>query len=195
MANLARQVIGLLDVLGIGRFTVYGCSSGGQVALSLAADHADRVRNAVVHEVAMGERPASHPCGSVLRQHRRRAPAGIDIGLLPSRHFPQVSIPHILSQHIREATDSLTSAELRTPPKGVPLRVSPPEGGRRQHPQGRRESSMVRRHIERLSRQSWLPVIRGAEGPAAESTRSICSIERNTALTEGAPRTLDRRQT
>ena len=53
MAQAASEVAALVRSLGLGPATFYGCSSGGQVALSLAADHPALVRNTVVHEVAL----------------------------------------------------------------------------------------------------------------------------------------------
>jgi pimeloyl-ACP methyl ester carboxylesterase len=53
MAQAASEVEALVRSLGLGPATFYGCSSGGQVALSLAADHPALVRNTVVHEVAL----------------------------------------------------------------------------------------------------------------------------------------------
>lgn len=44
-ARDARVVLSLLDRLGIGRLDVAGNSHGGRVALTLALDHADRVRS------------------------------------------------------------------------------------------------------------------------------------------------------
>jgi pimeloyl-ACP methyl ester carboxylesterase len=49
--TLARYITGLLDALGIDTATFWGCSSGGAVALALAVDYPDRVRNALPHEV------------------------------------------------------------------------------------------------------------------------------------------------
>jgi pimeloyl-ACP methyl ester carboxylesterase len=181
MSQAASEVVGLVRALGLAPATFYGCSSGGQVALSLVADHSSTVRNAVVHEVplppgtrsdlvkltdaeivrtckdlfrkdlnentaawdALGE--AFHKRlernyvtwvrryvggGRILRsftkEELRRRPvtwtiggltpaarffsnivtahgAGIEIGLLMCRHFPQVSIPEVLADHIRKA--------------------------------------------------------------------------------------------
>jgi pimeloyl-ACP methyl ester carboxylesterase len=177
----AREVAALVRSLGLGPASFYGCSSGGQIALRLMADHTSLVRNVVVHEVplppstrsdltklsdaeivrtckdlfrndlnenaaawdALGE--AFHKrlernyvtwvrryvgSSGILRnftvEELRRRPitwtiggltpaarffsntvmahaAGIDIGLLMCRHFPQVSIPEVLSDHIRKA--------------------------------------------------------------------------------------------
>lgn len=52
---LGDQVAALVTSLGLARATFYGCSSGGQAALSLVADHPDLVRNAIVHDVALGK--------------------------------------------------------------------------------------------------------------------------------------------
>ena len=53
---LGDQIAALITSLGLAPATFYGCSSGGQAALSLVADHCDIVRNAIVHEAAlMGE--------------------------------------------------------------------------------------------------------------------------------------------
>ena len=181
MAQAAGEVAALVRSLGLAPATFYGCSSGGQVALSLVADHSNLVRNAVVHEVplppgrrsdltkltdpeivrtckelfrndlnentaawdALGEAfhkrlernyvtsvhryvggswilrnftvdelrrrpvtwtiggltPAARFFSNVLAAHA----AGIQIGLLMCKHFPQVSIPDVLVDHIRKA--------------------------------------------------------------------------------------------
>jgi pimeloyl-ACP methyl ester carboxylesterase len=179
MGRAADEVAGLVQALGLGPATFYGCSSGGQVALTLAAEHPDLVRNVVVHEVPLSVRgplgrlttldddEIVHACQDLFRnqmnesadawdalgeayhkrlqrnyvtwvrryvgQHRlfrpfapeelRRRPvtwtiggltpaaaffdnvltaqaAGIPIGLLMCKHFPQVSIPDALADHI-----------------------------------------------------------------------------------------------
>lgn len=46
--KLGRDVIALLDHLGIGRAAVCGCSLGGVIALWLAVNHPDRVAGAVL---------------------------------------------------------------------------------------------------------------------------------------------------
>ncbi len=53
MDRAASEVAALVRALGLGPATFYGCSSGGQVALRLAANHPDLVRNVVVHEVPL----------------------------------------------------------------------------------------------------------------------------------------------
>lgn len=52
---LGDQVAALVSSLGLAPATFYGCSSGGQAVLSLAADHPDLVRNAIIHEAALGK--------------------------------------------------------------------------------------------------------------------------------------------
>jgi pimeloyl-ACP methyl ester carboxylesterase len=181
MGRAAHEVAGLVRGLGLGPATFYGCSSGGQVALCLTAEHSDLVRNVAVHEVplstttrgalgrliALDDGEIVSACQDLFRnqmnesaeawdalgeafhkrlernyvtwmrryvgQNRifrpfapeelRRRPvtwtiggltpaaaffdnvvtaygAGIPIGLLMCRHFPQVSIPDVLADHI-----------------------------------------------------------------------------------------------
>ncbi len=184
MNQAATEVAALVRSLGLGPATFYGCSSGGQVALSLVADHSNLVRNVVVHEVPLppgtrsdltkltdpeivrackdlfrndlnenaaawdalgdsfhmrlernyvtwvrryvggrrilrnytvdelrrrpvtwtigGLTPAARFFSNVLTAHAAR----IQIGLLMCRHFPQVSIPDVLTDHIRKAASS-----------------------------------------------------------------------------------------
>ena len=52
-SRLASQIAGLLDEISIPRATFYGCSSGGLIALALAAEPPHRVRNVIVHEVPL----------------------------------------------------------------------------------------------------------------------------------------------
>ncbi|KIV85055.1 hypothetical protein PV11_00791 [Exophiala sideris] len=176
--KIANQVIGLMDELAIDTTIVYGCSSGGLVALSLAASYPERIQSAVVHEVplsaklrmftgktddeivdtcrqlfadvmvedreawlALGteyhgrldrnyltwvhryvnrversftgdeltRRPIHwtvgelSPMGLYFENVVAACGAGIPIGLLPCRHFPQVTIPDTLAEHIRVA--------------------------------------------------------------------------------------------
>lgn len=184
LARAASEVATLIEALGIAPATFYGCSSGGQVALGLAADYPHLVRNIVVHEVALppkvpggpiadlvklSDEVAARVCADIFRNlmnenaaawdalgddyhHRlkrnyvtwvrryiaskgmrefsteelqRRTvtwtiggltpaaaffdnvmlanSAGIPIGLLMCRHFPQVSIPDMLAEHIGRA--------------------------------------------------------------------------------------------
>ncbi|KAI1811137.1 alpha/beta-hydrolase [Poronia punctata] len=49
--KLASYVISIVDKLGIGIATFWGCSSGGSTVLALVADYPSRVRNALAHEV------------------------------------------------------------------------------------------------------------------------------------------------
>lgn len=177
----ANEIAELLRSLALGPATIYGCSSGGQFALALAADHPDFVSNIVIHEVALSTSPiigrltslddgaVMAACRDMFRNmmnedaaawdalgaefHQRLdrnyvtwvrryfAPgflrsftpdemrckpvswtiggltpavaffdnvlaaraADLEIGLLMCRHFPQVSIPDALAQHVAKA--------------------------------------------------------------------------------------------
>lgn len=57
MTQAADEVAALIRSFGMGPATFYGCSSGGQIALCLAADHSDLVRTVAVHEVPLGPSP------------------------------------------------------------------------------------------------------------------------------------------
>jgi pimeloyl-ACP methyl ester carboxylesterase len=52
-AMLADQVAGLISSLDFGPASFYGCSSGGQVVLSLVADHPETVCHDIMHEAAL----------------------------------------------------------------------------------------------------------------------------------------------
>ena len=181
-SKLAAQVISLLDQLSVDSATFWGCSSGGLVALALAAEYPGRVRNVIVHEVplnfpdfvqhfaAMDDAAVVSACRAMfskafcedeekwsalgseyfqrleknyvvwVRKYVGRAErsfskeeltkrpvrwtigsltpaghffqnvvdgyaAGIPVGLLPSKHFPQVTIPDSLAEHIKSATE------------------------------------------------------------------------------------------
>lgn len=177
----AAEIADLVRSLGLAQATMYGCSSGGQFALALAADHPELVRNIVIHEVAMTASPMvaqltslddagiAAACRDIFRnlinedatawddlgadyhsrlernyvtwvrryfasgflrsftpEELRRKPvtwtiggltpavaffdnvlaaraADLEIGLLMCRHFPQVSIPEVLAEHIASA--------------------------------------------------------------------------------------------
>ncbi len=181
MTQAASEVSALVRSLGVESATFYGCSSGGQVALCLAADHSDLVRNVAVHEVPLARNPmvakltalrddeVVGACKDLFRnlmnenseawdalgepfhkrlernfvtwvrryvarsdafrmfstEELRRRPvtwtiggltpaaaffdnittahsAGLPISLLMCRHFPQVSIPEVLAEHVRK---------------------------------------------------------------------------------------------
>lgn len=190
MGQAAREVAALVRSLELGPATFYGCSSGGQVALRLAAQEPDLVRRAIVHEVAPGvpfpqpssgvtplptlspsstdqeivlackhrfrngmnenaevwdslgeeyhrrlernyvtwvrryfglpdmrmltpaelqQRPITWTIGGLTEAARffnnvlAAHAAGIEVGLLMCKHFPQVSIPQVLAEHINKA--------------------------------------------------------------------------------------------
>lgn len=184
-SKLAAQIVGLMDALKIEKTTVWGCSSGGLAALALAADHPDRVRNVIVHEVplvnpgiplrdksateivetcrqmfhrgsseeqaewdALGpvywgrleknyvtwartyldrversfsneelrKRPVNWtigtltPAGLFWQNLVDGAKAGCTMGVLPSMHFPQVTIPDMMAEHIMSATNKHLTA-------------------------------------------------------------------------------------
>ena len=55
--KLAAYVISLMDELRIQKPTFWGCSSGGSTVLALVAEHPERVRNGLAHEVQTHEMP------------------------------------------------------------------------------------------------------------------------------------------
>lgn len=50
---LAKQIIGLLDVMHIAQATFFGCSSGGGATLALCALYPSRVKCGIVHEIPL----------------------------------------------------------------------------------------------------------------------------------------------
>lgn len=59
ISQAAGEIAALARSLELGPAMFYGCSSGGQIALRLAAEHPDIVRRAIVHEVAPGGGPVA----------------------------------------------------------------------------------------------------------------------------------------
>jgi pimeloyl-ACP methyl ester carboxylesterase len=51
--DLASDVAGLLKALDLAPASVYGCSSGGQCALSMGVDYPEVCRNLMIHEAAL----------------------------------------------------------------------------------------------------------------------------------------------
>jgi pimeloyl-ACP methyl ester carboxylesterase len=51
--DLASDVAGLLKALDLAPASVYGCSSGGQCALSMGLDYPEVCRNLMIHEAAL----------------------------------------------------------------------------------------------------------------------------------------------
>lgn len=180
-SKLAHQIIGLLNVLKIEKATFWGCSSGGLIALCLASQHTNRVRNTIIHEVPLASGPAINalkslsdadivstchtlftttlcedpakfealgptyndrlkknlvtwvrryvnqvergfskeelrsrpvcwtigaltPAGMFLQNVVVGVKAGIEVGSLECRHFPQITVPEALAEHIRRET-------------------------------------------------------------------------------------------
>ena len=66
---LADQITELVTSWNFTPATFYGCSSGGQVVLSLVADHPDVVRGGIVHEAALAKDYAWPEMGAEWRAH------------------------------------------------------------------------------------------------------------------------------
>lgn len=64
----------------------------------------------LLNETDLRQRPltwtigALTPAGAFFYNTKVTQRINVDLGLLPSKHFPQVTIPEVLAQHIREAT-------------------------------------------------------------------------------------------
>lgn len=69
---LGNQITELVTSLNFFPATFYGCSSGGQVVLSLIADHSDVVRGGIVHEVALANDYAWPEMAAEWRAHLNR---------------------------------------------------------------------------------------------------------------------------
>lgn len=52
---LARQIVGLLEKLAIGRATLFGSSSGGSATLCIVGSRPDLVKCAIVHEIPIAD--------------------------------------------------------------------------------------------------------------------------------------------
>lgn len=68
LSDMARDVVGLMDALGIARAHVFGISMGGAITQLLACDHADRLLCAIIvmssarlRGLDLGERLVSYP--------------------------------------------------------------------------------------------------------------------------------------
>lgn len=57
--DIASDVAGLLKALELAPASIYGCSSGGQCALTMGLDYPDVCRNLMIHEAALPD--AAHP--------------------------------------------------------------------------------------------------------------------------------------
>ncbi|MBH1933527.1 alpha/beta fold hydrolase [Streptomyces sp. AV19] len=89
--ELARDVIAVLDTLGIDRADVYGTSMGGRVAQWVAADHPDRVRRLVLGCTTPGGRHAVAPDPAV---HRSLATRDSRRALLDLMYTPKWRATH-----------------------------------------------------------------------------------------------------
>ena len=69
MVNLARDIVGLLDVLEIARAVVVGHDFGGMVAWTLARDHSDRVAGVISLNTPY-TRQGDRDLLSLVREHR-----------------------------------------------------------------------------------------------------------------------------
>ena len=68
LTDMAADVVGLLDHLGIGEAHVWGSSLGGMVAQTMAIDHPDRVRSLISVQSTTGEPDVGHPDPEALSQ-------------------------------------------------------------------------------------------------------------------------------
>ncbi|NEU35880.1 alpha/beta fold hydrolase, partial [bacterium LRH843] len=48
LTDMAQDVTGLMDALGIGTAHIFGISMGGAITQALATEHADRLRSATI---------------------------------------------------------------------------------------------------------------------------------------------------
>ena len=66
IADMAADVVGLMDHIGIGKANVFGVSMGGLITQMLALDHGERVRKAVLGCTSHGGRHAVAPDPEVM---------------------------------------------------------------------------------------------------------------------------------
>lgn len=114
MDELADDVLGLADRLGLGRFVLGGHSMGGYVTLRVAARHRDRLAGLVLIDTRAG---ADSPEGI---EARRSAIATIDSGRRDD--FLDGFLPRVVGASTR-ATDPTVLARLRALADAVPDHV------------------------------------------------------------------------
>jgi pimeloyl-ACP methyl ester carboxylesterase len=68
LSDMADDAVGLLDYLGIAQGHIVGASMGGQIAQTLAIEHADRVHSLVSMMSTTGDKRVGQPSPEVLRQ-------------------------------------------------------------------------------------------------------------------------------
>ena len=72
--DMARDTVGLMDALGIGKAHIVGASMGGMIAQLVAIEHPDRVKSLTSIMSTTGDRTLPGPKGKVLRALLRPRP-------------------------------------------------------------------------------------------------------------------------
>jgi pimeloyl-ACP methyl ester carboxylesterase len=106
LADLASDVVGVLDHLGIERADVFGFSLGGAVALELLTAHPDRVRRAVVASAQYldgGYRPEIHDP----KQDSPLLPTADDFAAMTAAHAEVSPTPDRFAETARKTQQAL----------------------------------------------------------------------------------------
>jgi pimeloyl-ACP methyl ester carboxylesterase len=122
-AMLSRSVLGLMDGLGVQRASLVGHSLGGAVALALALDHADRVRDLVqvdsaAYNLALADRPlvvrlAGSPAARALEWLPRRRLL-VRLGLRQVFHDDRLVSPERVEEYLAPMARPGTLAAFRS---------------------------------------------------------------------------------
>ena len=118
--DMAADVVGLLDHLGIGKAHFFGVSMGGLIAQALILDYPDRVRKAVLGCTSHGGRHAVQPAPEVMEALAAIGAPGMSAEDAARRRLPVVFSDRFIREDPKKLEEFLTrSLQYQPTPQGA----------------------------------------------------------------------------